>query len=58
VQAVAEKNVTLTMQKLRDRSVVLREMIDRTQVGLVGAMYDVGTGQVLFYDEAVGTRSR
>jgi carbonic anhydrase len=49
VQAVAEMNVKLTMQKLRDRSVVLREMIDKGQIGLVGAMYDVSTGKVTFY---------
>jgi carbonic anhydrase len=50
VQAVSEMNVQLTMQKLRDRSVVLREMIDKGEVGLVGAMYDVSTGKVVFYD--------
>jgi carbonic anhydrase len=49
VQAVAEMNVQLTMQKLRDRSVVLREMIDKGEIGLVGAMYDVGSGKVTFY---------
>jgi carbonic anhydrase len=50
VQAVAEMNVRLTMQKLRDRSVVLREMIDKGEIGLVGAMYDVTNGKVMFYD--------
>jgi len=50
VQAVAEMNVQLTMQKLRDRSVVLREMIDKGEIGLVGAMYDVSTGKVMFYE--------
>ena len=49
VQAVAEMNVQLTMQKLRTRSVVLREMIDKGEIGLVGAMYDVGSGKVTFY---------
>ncbi len=49
VQAVAEMNVKLTMQKLSDRSVVLREMIDKGEIGLVGAMYDVSTGIVTFY---------
>ena len=49
VQAVAEMNVTLTMQKLRDRSVVLREMLDKGEIGMVGAMYDVSTGKVTFY---------
>jgi carbonic anhydrase len=50
VQAVAEMNVRLTMQKLKDRSVVLREMIDKGEIGLVGAMYDVNNGKVMFYD--------
>lgn len=50
VQAVTEKNVKLTMQNLRTRSVVLREMIDKGEIGLVGAMYDLGTGKVTFYE--------
>ena len=49
VQAVAEMNVKLTMQKLRDRSVVLREMLDKGEIGMIGAMYDVATGNVKFY---------
>lgn len=49
VQAVAEMNVNLTMQKLRDRSVVLREMLDKGEIGMVGAMYDISTGKVAFY---------
>ena len=50
VQAVAEMNVQLTMQMLYDRSVVLREMIDRGEIGLVGAMYEVSSGKVTFAD--------
>jgi len=49
VQAVTDVNVNLTMQKLRTRSVVLRDMIDKGEIGLVGAMYDVSTGKVTFY---------
>ena len=49
VQAVAEMNVSLTMQKLGDRSVVLRVMLDKGEIGMVGAMYDVSTGEVKFY---------
>jgi len=49
VQAVAEMNVNLTMQKLRDRSIVLREMLDKGEIGMIGAMYDVSTGKVKFY---------
>jgi carbonic anhydrase len=49
VQAVAETNVKLTMQKLRERSVVLREMLDNGEIAMVGAMYHVNTGQVVFW---------
>lgn len=48
VQAVADMNVSLTMQKLRNRSVVLREMLDKGEIKLVGAMYDIHTGEVKF----------
>jgi len=50
VQAVAEMNVRLAMQKLRKRSVVAREMIDKNEIELVGAMYDVSSGKVTFYE--------
>ena len=50
VQAVSEMNVQLAMQKLRARSDVLREMIDKNEIGLVGAMYDVSSGRVTFYE--------
>jgi len=49
VQAVAEMNVKLTMQKIRDRSVVLREMLNKGEIRMAGAMYDVSTGKVTFY---------
>ena len=48
VQAVAEKNVVLTLARIRERSSILREMIDKGQIGLAGAMYDVHTGKVVF----------
>ena len=49
VQAVSEKNVMLTMQKLRDRSIVMREMLDKCEIAMVGAMYDIRTGKVTFF---------
>lgn len=49
VHAVTEMNVKLTIQKLRDRSVVLRGMLDKGEIGIIGAMYDVNTGKVAFY---------
>jgi len=49
VDQVAKANVKLVMQQIRERSPVLREMIDNGQVGLVGGMYDLSTGEVHFF---------
>jgi carbonic anhydrase len=39
------------MQQIRERSPILREMIDQNQIGLVGGMYDLSTGEVHFFDK-------
>jgi carbonic anhydrase len=49
VDRVAEANVRLVMQQIRERSPILREMIDQGRVGLVGGMYDLSTGEVRFF---------
>lgn len=46
VNRVAVQNVQNTMEELKKKSPVLREMIDNGEVGLVGAMYDVKSGKV------------
>ena len=46
--AVADKNVELTIGRVRERSTILRGMADRGEIGRVGAMYDVHTGRVTF----------
>ena len=48
VQAVTDKNVVLTVQRIRQRSPILADMADNGGIRLVGAMYDVGTGKVTF----------
>jgi carbonic anhydrase len=50
VNQVAEANVRLVMQQIRERSPILRELLDRGQIGLVGGMYDLATGEVRFFD--------
>jgi len=52
VQAVARNNVSLTMDDIRQRSAILRDMLDHGEIGLVGGMYDIETGAVEFYDPA------
>lgn len=51
VEAVAEKNVFLTMDKIRESSPILNDLIEKGKVGLIGGMYSVETGEVTFYDE-------
>lgn len=46
VNKVARKNVELNLQKLRARSIALRERLADGSLGLVGAMYDLSTGRV------------
>lgn len=48
VQAVTAKNVVLTIERIRERSPILRGMVDKGQIGLEGAIYDVHTGKVTF----------
>lgn len=51
VDQVAEANVRLVMQQIRDRSPILKEMLDNGQIGLVGGMYDLSTGEVRFFEK-------
>ena len=51
VDMVAEANVRLAMAQIRDRSPILREMIDQGQISLVGGMYDLSTGEVRFFEK-------
>ena len=48
VQAVADKNVELTLARIRQRSSILTDMADNGDIGIEGAMYDVHTGKVTF----------
>jgi carbonic anhydrase len=51
VDKVAEANVRLVMQQIRERSPILRQMLDQHQIGLVGGIYDLSTGEVRFFDK-------
>ena len=50
VNAVSEKNVQLTIQRILDESPVLFEMQKNNEIKIVGAMYDINTGKVTVYD--------
>jgi len=49
VDDVSAMNVSLTLEDIRTRSKVLADMEANKEIMLVGAMYDVGSGEVTFY---------
>ncbi|MBT8281628.1 MAG: carbonic anhydrase [Muriicola sp.] len=50
VNAVALKNVELTIENTRSLSPVLKEMEDNEVIKIIGAMYDINNGKVTFMD--------
>ncbi|MBG44463.1 MAG: carbonic anhydrase [Aequorivita sp.] len=50
VDAVAEKNVALTIENIRKMSPILKELEDNNEIDIVGAMYDINTGAVDFFE--------
>ena len=50
VDKVSEKNVLLTIERIFKESEVLAEMQKNGEILIVGAMYDVNTGEVNFYN--------
>ena len=55
VEKVASLNVRITNRQILKNSPILKEMIEKGEVALVGGMYDVETGIVDFYDDEIVT---
>lgn len=49
VERVARLNVLLVKRQITERSPILAEMIENSEIALVGGMYDVNSGAVEFY---------
>jgi carbonic anhydrase len=50
VQKVSDKNVEMAMDQIVKQSPILKEMLENGEVGLIGGMYSVDTGEVMFMD--------
>ncbi len=50
VNDVAKKNVELTIERILKESEVLAQMEKDGEIEVVGAMYDIGSGAVTFYE--------
>ena len=51
VENVSEINVKRSVKNIMERSPVLDEMIKTGEIGIVGAMHNIETGEVTFYDD-------
>ncbi|CAN5634199.1 carbonic anhydrase family protein [soil metagenome] len=49
VELVARENVINSINSIREQSSILKEMEDRGEISIKGAMYDLETGIVTFY---------
>jgi carbonic anhydrase len=50
VEKVSEINVKRTVQGIKERSPILKEMIEKGEIELIGGMHDISTGEVTFYE--------
>ncbi len=57
MQRVSEKNVDFVVQQIKEQSQTLNGLITTGEVGLVGAMYSVGSGRVVFGDLLCGDKN-
>jgi len=53
VENVASINVRRTVKNVIERSFIIEQMVENGEIGVVGAMYDVETGKVEFYDDVM-----
>lgn len=49
VQKVAEKNVEMSVENILTHSPILKEMQENGEIEIIGAMYDVASGEVNFF---------
>jgi carbonic anhydrase len=51
VENVAAINVKRTVKAIMERSTILEHMIKNGEIGIIGGMHELSTGQVSFYEE-------
>lgn len=56
VENVAKINVKRSVKNIIERSFILEQMVENGEIGVVGAMYNIETGKVEFYDDVLYIR--
>lgn len=50
VQMVADENVRMTIDQIREKSEILADMEQKGEILIVGGMYDISNGKVTFFE--------
>lgn len=58
VENVATINVKRTVRDITERSPILKEMIASGQIGIVGGVHDITTGEITFYPDTMNLGSK
>lgn len=53
VAKVATINVKRTVKAIMEQSPILKEMIEKGEIGIIGGMHDITTGLVTFYEDTM-----
>lgn len=53
VENVADINVRRTVKAIMERSPILKEMIEKGEIGIVGGKHDISTGEVHFFADTL-----
>lgn len=53
VENVSQINVKRNVNSILERSPILKQMIDNGEIGIVGGMHNLETGEVTFYNDAL-----
>lgn len=56
VENVAEINVKRSVINIIERSFILEQMVENGEIGVIGAMHDIETGNVTFYSDVMYIR--
>ncbi|MGZ9675599.1 carbonic anhydrase family protein [Flavobacterium sp. GNP001] len=52
VENVSQINVKRNVNSILERSPILKQMIENGEIGIIGAMHNLETGEVTFYEDA------
>lgn len=51
VQKVTDINIRRNVEAIRQRSPILKEMVEQGECGIIGGCHDIATGEVTFYED-------